>query len=127
MNRRIVYAVLVVIASLFALAAESVIWRAYGAPPPGLVIDPQIGAWFRSLTNPSNGLYCCDWTDGHILADGDWRDYGPGYQVRIDGEWVTVPRESVLLGTSNPTGSAVAFWPPGQRGPVFCFVLPAMS
>lgn len=100
---------------------------AWGAPPPGLVTDPEINAWFRSLQNPSNGAFCCDWTDGHVLASSEWRGAGDRYEIKIDGEWVPVPASALILGARNPTGAAVGFWPPGQRSPIFCFVLPAMA
>jgi hypothetical protein len=113
------------ITALLILAAAAVV--AFAAPPPGLVSDPEISAWFRSLQNPTNGAFCCDWTDGHVLGSSEWRGAGDRYEIKIEGQWVAVPASALILGTRNPTGAAVGFWPPGRLGPIFCFVLPAMG
>jgi hypothetical protein len=99
--------------------------------------DPALGPWFRSLTNPATGASCCAESDGHILRDRAWRQTASGYQVRIADHWWDVPADSVLEHVPNPTGGAVAFYPPANdegadMGPgnaprIYCFVRPVES
>lgn len=98
---------------------------AIAAPPEGLKLDPGISAWFKTVRNPNLdrfGGVCCDQSDGHILADGDWRASGDGYEVRHQGQWRQVPAKAVIDRIENPTGGAVVFI---YRDEVLCFVRPA--
>jgi hypothetical protein len=110
-----------------AVALAIVAAVAAGAAPPRSS-DPDLAPWFRALQAPS-GMSCCDRADGHILADGDWRTAGDGYEIKIQGQWVAVPPEAVLQRADNPTGGAVAFYPAPWTGggapPIYCFVRPA--
>lgn len=109
-----------------ALVAASVflISAADGRPPEH--VDPAVASWFESLDNPVSGISCCAEDDGHILASSDWRATTNGYQVKIAGTWHDVPPEAVLNHVENPTGGAVAFFPPGGS-PIYCFVRPTES
>lgn len=107
------------------IAASLLVAVAARAAPPAHV-DPALAPWFQSLENPVSGLSCCAEYDGHILASGDWRATPRGYQVQISGAWHDVPPEAVLNNVANPTGSAVAFFPPGGS-PIYCFVRPTES
>lgn len=114
-------------APLLCLVAVLVSGTALAAPPPNA--DPSLAPWFRSLKSPVyDGMSCCAEADGHILRDGDWRIVGNRYEVKIHGKWRIVPPRAVLNRADNPTGGAVAFYPPGIRNPpIYCFVRPAES
>jgi hypothetical protein len=107
------------------VAASAVFAFAAGASPPAHV-DPALAPWFQTLANPVSGMSCCAEYDGHILANGDWRATANGYQVQIAGTWRDVPAQAVLNHVANPTGGAVAFFPPGGA-PIYCFVRPTDS
>jgi len=92
---------------------------AVAAPPPDA--DPSLKSWFEGLHQPGNGASCCSISDCHRLADGDWRETADGYQVRIRGQWVTVPPSRILAKEDNPTGGAVACYDEMQRV-IYCFV-----
>lgn len=109
-----------------ALVAASVFFAAGARGTPPEHVDPALAPWFRSLDNPVSGISCCAEYDGHILASGDWRATPSGYQVQISGAWHDVPPQAVLNNVENPTGSAVAFFPPGGS-PIYCFVRPTDS
>ena len=106
------------LAAIQALAAF-----AFAAPPPG-PLDPIIAEWFRTLTNPKTGAFCCDTSDGHILATENVRTAGDEYLVRFDGAWHRVPKDAVLDRIDNPTGQPVVF---AAGNVIFCFVRPAMT
>ncbi len=61
--------------------------------------------WYRSLTQPGTGASCCHNRDCRITDD--WREVGPGFEVRIAGRWIAVPADKVLSERPNPTGHAV--------------------
>jgi hypothetical protein len=89
--------------------------------------EPNLGAWYESLTN-LKGERCCSVSD---CRKTDYRLTANGYEVLIDNrfptlygaspgwypvaDWAAVPR------TPNPTGSAVACFYAGQ---VHCLVMP---
>lgn len=86
-------------------------------------VDPAVRAWFKSVKSP-NGVPCCDRADGHRTT---WRATAAGtYEVPIDGAWIPVPPEAVILGAHNPTGESVVWYtkfPGSLTGPfIRCFV-----
>ena len=95
---------------------------ASAAPPPGA--DPALHAWFERQHSVA-GAWCCDLSDGAVLAPEDWRASGTGYQARVNGEWRDIPPHALRdpAGGPNPTGSAV-LWQRG--GMIFCFAPGAM-
>ena len=109
------------VAALLALVSAAV----HAKPPQNA--DPELKPWFEGLTNPTIGMSCCATADGHILSDKDWRTVKDGYEIRQGDHWVPVPPEAVLQNQTNPTGGAVAFFPPSGAPPIYCFVLPNMS
>jgi hypothetical protein len=114
-----------VCAVVVAVATSTFVAVGVRAKPPDHV-DPALISWFQSLSNPISGLSCCAEYDGHILASRDWRVTADGYQVQIAGSWHDVPPQAVLNHIANPTGGAVAFFPPGGS-PIYCFVRPTDS
>jgi hypothetical protein len=77
----------------------------------------DVREWFKSLKSPL-GVPCCDTSDGTRLEDVDWRQDDGGYSVRIDGEWVRVPKEAVV-DQLNRVGFAI-IWRWG--GKLQCFL-----
>jgi hypothetical protein len=108
-----------------SIAAGACLAAGARAAPPAHV-DPALAPWFRSLANPVSGISCCAEFDGHILASDDWRETRDGYQVQVAGIWHDVPAQAVLNHVENPTGGAVAFFPPGGS-PIYCFIRPTDS
>jgi hypothetical protein len=84
--------------------------------------------WFENLRQPGSGIGCCSESDCKILAPGEWRQTGDGYQIRVREVWHDVPLERILQHESNPTGSVVACYRAldgvrdGSRVIIFCFV-----
>ncbi len=84
-----------------------------GAPPANA--DPALAPWFQSLERPDGHGSCCATADCRRIQS---RIGETGYEVLLDGLWVSVPRSAVLH-RRNPTGDAVAC----TRGHVIlCFV-----
>lgn len=123
---------------------------AFGAPPPGMHIDPKspLAQWFSSLQTPTGGS-CCDQSDGRVTDDV--RPDKDGFEVRIDQKWdVDPPRwvhipDRAILHVKNPLGKWVVFYvntlrfsswggdeisgglPEGSPGRVLCVVPPDMT
>jgi hypothetical protein len=99
---------------------------ALAAPPPDS--HRALSGWFESLTRPANGLPCCSISDCRVTQVRATPD---GYDALIEGEWISIPRGSILSGADNSTGHAVVCYqryhndndellPPS----IFCFVPP---
>jgi len=72
--------------------------------PTGKWAGDPLQPWFESLRNKL-GLYCCAKADGHTLDDGEWDNY----RVFVQGEWVVVPDDAVILGP-NKFGKAIVWF-----------------
>ena len=70
-----------------------------------LMAHGEHAEFYRSLTQPGTGASCCSEHDCRPFDD--WREVGPGYAVRIEGQWHPVPPDRVLADRPNPTGHAV--------------------
>lgn len=83
-------------------------------------------AYFNSLRNKHN-VSCCDNADGKRVEDPDWRRSSAGYQVRLNGQWITVPPEAVIE-SANPVGYAIV-WPVTYDGrtDIRCFLPGVLS
>jgi hypothetical protein len=89
-------------------------------------VDPKIRDWFKGVHSP-NGVPCCDIADGHYTT---WRKSevaGYDFDVPIEGQWVPVPKSTVVKNANNPTGDAIVWYvkqSPGDAGwYIRCFVL----
>lgn len=91
---------------LSGLLALASIGMAAARPPAHY--DPALHQWFESLRQPGSGIGCCSEADCKIMAPGDWRQIGDGYQIRVRDAWHDVPPDRILQNEPNPTGSVVA-------------------
>ena len=73
----------------------------------GRFANSPLKEWFDHLAS-RNGL-CCAFADGVSLQDVDWDTQDGHYRVRIQGEWIVVPDDSVVT-EPNRFGPAVV-WP----------------
>lgn len=106
------------IALFFVLTVSAV-----AAPPPGTDLDGPTHAWFAAQ-HAVNGVWCCDVSDGHLLADDAWRAGEGAYEVLIGGRWYRVPPGALRdpKGGPNPTGHAIVWYAAGAYGVhIFCF------
>ena len=69
--------------------------------------QPGLNSWYESLHSGKGP--CCDGTDAKRVDDADWETKDGHYRVRIDGEWVDVPNEAVVVGP-NLAGRSIV-WP----------------
>ena len=107
-------------------------WTAYppnaGARDNGQFADSPLKSWFDQLAS-GKGL-CCSFADGVSIEDVDWDTNGPKdaqgqatYRVRLHGEWISVPPNSVVT-EPNRFGPAVV-WPyvdAGGATQIRCFL-----
>ena len=73
----------------------------------GRYANSPLKPWFDSLKS-GRGL-CCSSADGVVVADPDWESSDGHYQVRLDGEWITVPDDAVVT-EPNKAGRTMV-WP----------------
>jgi hypothetical protein len=62
----------------------------------GRYANSPLKPWFESLQN-KDGVQCCAVADGMALSDVDWDTQNGHYRVRIDGQWVSVPDDRVVI------------------------------
>ena len=100
-------------------AAALTVTYGIAAPPPGADPNSEMGRWFQSLRQPGTGTSCCSLSDCRLT---DYRTGQDGYEALVGGRWLTVPRDKILRGITNPTGRAVVCARP--EGTILCFVTP---
>ncbi|WP_414644629.1 hypothetical protein [Bradyrhizobium sp.] len=74
----------------------------------GRYANSPLKPWFDSLHSKAGGA-CCSNADGMALADVDWDTRDGHYRVRLDGEWIDVPADSVIT-EPNRAGRTMV-WP----------------
>jgi hypothetical protein len=79
--------------------------------PTGKWANDPLQPWFESLRN-KNGLSCCARADGRPLDEGEWDIKDNTYRVFVQGEWIVVPDNAVLLGPNKFGKAMVWLWPP---------------
>jgi hypothetical protein len=87
----------------------------------GRYANSPLKPWFESL-HSKDGIQCCADADGMALADVDWDIKDGHYRVRLEGEWVIVPDDSVIA-EPNRVGRTMV-WPYYLNGnpTVRCFM-----
>jgi len=110
------YATLVVVAVMLSTFAMA---RAHDQE------RPELNAWYESLRSGKGP--CCDGSDAKRVDDADWESKDGHYRVRIDGEWVDIPREAVVDGPNRAGRTMV--WPYYKDGhpKARCFMPGSMS
>ena len=79
--------------------------------------DMSLAPWFHSLRQPGTGISCCSIAD---CRQTDFRIHGNDYQAKVDGQWKTVPKSTILDRVDNPTGRAVVCYTPYVG--ILCFI-----
>ena len=92
----------------------------HARPPDNSVLIYSL--WFESLYQPATGLPCCSISD---CRQTESRIVGSHYEALVEGKWLTVPPETVVERSDNPTGRAVVCWLPWSG--ILCFVEPPES
>lgn len=94
-------------APMLCLALGMLVISTAQARDDGRYAGNPLKQWFDSLAS-KHGL-CCSMADGLKIDDPDWRLHGARYQVKLGGEWLDVPPES-LVTENNKVGFAIV-WP----------------
>ena len=97
----------------------------YARDPDGRYAHSPLKEWFDSLRSGKGP--CCSDADGSALSDADWESRSGHYRVRIEGEWVDVPEESVIT-EPNRVGRTMV-WPIRGYGglTIRCFMPGSMT
>ncbi len=74
----------------------------------GRYANSPLKPWFESLHSKAGGLCCAD-ADGTALSDVDWDTRNGHYRVRLQGEWIDVPDDTVIT-EPNRAGRTMV-WP----------------
>ena len=93
--------------------------------PDGRYANSPLKEWFDSLRSGKGP--CCSDADGSAVSDVDWEWSNGRYRVRIEGEWVDVPEES-LITEPNRVGRTMV-WPIRGYGglTIRCFMPGSMT
>lgn len=80
---------------MFLLAG---VGSAYALPPAGTDLSSPEHTWWECDHQPMDGgKICCNFADGHVLKDDDWKMGADGhYKIRIDTRWFAVPPDRVI-------------------------------
>lgn len=98
--------------------------RAHGRDLDGRYAQSPLKPWFDTLSSKGGGP-CCSQSDGHVVDDPDWSVKDGHYTVRLDGEWVDVPDDTVIK-EPNKAGRTMV-WPMYLNGrPVVRCSLPGV-
>ncbi len=109
---------------ILAMLALGIGW-AY-AHDDGRYANSPLKPWFESLHSKGGGP-CCANTDGMRLADVDWDTKDGYYRVRIQGQWIDVPEDTVIK-EPNRAGRTIV-WPYYINGKPYirCFIPGTMT
>jgi hypothetical protein len=75
--------------------------------PTGKWANDPLRPWFEALKN-KDGLYCCAEADGHPLDESEWDIKDNTYRVFVQGEWIVVPDDALIL-DPNKFGKAIVW------------------
>jgi hypothetical protein len=95
-----------ILGGLIGLAALGLI--SARAHDDGRFVNSPLKPWFDSLRSKGGGA-CCSNADGLALSDVDWDTKDGHYRVRVDGEWIDVPPDTVIT-EPNRAGRTMV-WP----------------
>src|SRR3954447_15121087 len=74
----------------------------------GRYANSPLKPWFDSLRSKGGGA-CCSNADGTALSDVDWDTQDGHYRVRLQGQWIDVPPDTVIT-EPNRAGHTMV-WP----------------
>jgi hypothetical protein len=87
----------------------------------GRYANSPLKGWFESLHSKGGGPCCAD-ADGTALDDVDWDTSNGHYRVRLLGDWIEVPDDTVIT-EPNRAGRTMV-WPyyVNGRAKIRCFM-----
>jgi hypothetical protein len=87
---------------------------------PTIISAPELNGWYASLHSGKGP--CCEGADAKRVDDVDWDTKDDHYRVRIDGEWVDVPKDAVVDGPSRAAArwSGLTIWMVIRRRAALC-------
>lgn len=115
---------IVTVAGLDLLAIASSI--ALARDPDGRYANSPLKGWFEQLSSKGGGR-CCSDADGTALSDVDWETHDGHYRVRLEGQWIDVPDDTVIT-EPNRYGRTMV-WPFYLEGrpTIRCFMPGSMT
>ncbi len=92
----------------------------------GQYAQSNLKSWFDQLKSRKGSL-CCTNADGRVVVESDWDTEGGHYRVRLDGMWLVVPDNAVVI-EPNRAGTAIV-WPymDGLTVKIRCFIPGALT
>lgn len=108
------------------IAVTAMIGLTAQARDDGRYANSPLKGWFESLRSKGGGLCCAD-ADGTVLADVDWDTRNGHYRVRLLGNWIEVPDNTVIT-EPNRAGRTMV-WPYYVKGRpmIRCFMPGTMT
>jgi hypothetical protein len=108
------------------VAALAMIGLPAQARDDGRYANSPLKGWFESLHSKGGGPCCAD-ADGTALDDVDWDTRDGHYRVRLQGDWITVPDDTVIT-EPNRVGRTMV-WPYyiNGRAKIRCFMPGSMT
>lgn len=106
------------VAAMIGLSAE--------ARDDGRYANSPLKGWFEGLHSKGGGPCCAD-ADGTALDDVDWDTQDGHYRVRLLGDWIEVPDDTVIT-EPNRVGRTIV-WPyyVNGRPMIRCFMPGSMT
>jgi len=62
------------------------------------------------MKNKSGQVSCAE-ADGHPLDESEWDIKGDKYRVSVQGQWIVVPDDALILGPNKLGKAIVWLWP----------------
>ncbi|WP_354086472.1 hypothetical protein [Bradyrhizobium sp. S3.3.6] len=117
---------MLVLRMVLLAAAIALIGAPADARDDGRYANSPLKGWFESLHSRGGGPCCAD-ADGTALDDVDWDTSNGHYRVRIQGEWIQVPDDTVIT-EPNRIGRTIV-WPyyVNGRALIRCFMPGSMT
>jgi hypothetical protein len=90
------------------VGALAAIGASADARDDGRFANSPLKGWFENLHSKGGGPCCAD-ADGTALDDVDWDTQSGHYRVRLAGQWIEVPDDTVIT-EPNRAGHTIV-WP----------------
>ncbi len=123
MNKRWRFAL---VASLIVSAISPWPQLAKATDRDGRYAQSNLKSWFDQLKSRKGSL-CCTNADGRVVVESDWDTEGDHYRVRLDGVWIVVPDDAVVI-EPNRAGTTIVWpWFDGKTTKIRCFIPGTLS